>query len=202
MPDAKHSTSSTPYATRGDFHRIFREEEDALYRLSFLLTADPEKAQRCFVSGLEDSVKGNPVFKEWARSWARRTIIQNAVRLLNPRPIEESAPVSVHSSGETPAAEHAEIAAILELEPFERFVFVMSVMEHYSEHECAILLSCSQREVIAARSRALQQIGSATRMEMNTTIGTNSNLPRSHIALSAAVLLLLTAFLPGVQQAA
>jgi len=25
---------------------------------------------------LEDSVKGNPVFKEWACSWARRAIIQ------------------------------------------------------------------------------------------------------------------------------
>jgi DNA-directed RNA polymerase specialized sigma24 family protein len=173
MPEAKHITSPTPYATSGDFHRIFKEEEDALYRLSFLLTADHEKARQCFVSGLEDSVKGNPVFKEWARSWARRTIIQNAVRLINPRPVEESAPPSVNSGTETVSVEHVEVGAILELGPFERFVFVMSVVEHYSEHECVILLSCSRRDVIAARSRAIEQIGSAIRMEMNTTIGTN-----------------------------
>jgi hypothetical protein len=60
-----------PYASNGDFHRIFKEEKDSLYRLSFLLTADQEKAHQCLVSGLEDSMKGSPVFKEWARLWAR-----------------------------------------------------------------------------------------------------------------------------------
>ena len=29
--------------------------------------------------------RGNRVFKEWARSWARRTIIQSAIRLIAPR---------------------------------------------------------------------------------------------------------------------
>ena len=70
MPGAKHITSPTPYASTADFDRIFHEQKDSLYRLSFVLTADQAKAQQCFVSGLEDSVKGNPVFKEWARSWA------------------------------------------------------------------------------------------------------------------------------------
>ena len=72
MPEAKQSTGPTLYASSGDFRRIFHEETDSLYRLSFLLTADREKAEQCFVSGFEDSVKGRPVFKEWARSWARR----------------------------------------------------------------------------------------------------------------------------------
>jgi hypothetical protein len=36
---------------------------------------------------------------------------------------------------------------------FERFVFVMLVLEHYSEHECSLLLSCSRQDVIAARNR-------------------------------------------------
>jgi hypothetical protein len=132
MPEARHITSHTPYASSGDFHRIFHEETDGLYRLSFLLTADHEKAQQCFVSGLEDSVKGNFVFKEWARAWARRAIIQNAVRVINPRPMEESAPSSFNGSGTTLAEEQAEIAAVLALAPFERFVFVISVLEHYS----------------------------------------------------------------------
>src|SRR5258707_11795314 len=112
MPEAKHITSPTPYASSGDFLRIFHEEKHGLYRLSFLLTADQEKAQQCFVSGLEDSVKGNPVFKEWARSWARRAIIQNAVRLINPRPSEELAPPSSHEDKSTLAEQEPEIAAI------------------------------------------------------------------------------------------
>jgi hypothetical protein len=158
MPEAKHITSPTPYASSGDFHRIFHEETDSLYRLSFMLTADREKAERCFVSGLEDSVKGNPVFKEWARSWARRAIIQCAVRMIDPRSMKEDAHSSVSSIGKTPAAEQEDIAAVLELGPFERFVYVMSVLERYSDQDCAVLLGCARRDVIAARIRALQKI--------------------------------------------
>jgi hypothetical protein len=79
MPEAKQTTSPALCASSGDFRRIFYEEIGSLYRLSFLLTADRKKAEQCFVSGLEDSVTGSPVFKEWAHSRARRAIIQNAV---------------------------------------------------------------------------------------------------------------------------
>ena len=91
MPETKHINSPMPYASNGDFQRIFHEDMNGLYLLAFLLTADREKAEQCFVSGLEDAVNGNRVFKEWARSWARRVIIQNAVRVMNPRPVEGSA---------------------------------------------------------------------------------------------------------------
>jgi hypothetical protein len=158
MPEAKHITSPAPYASSGDFHRIFDEEKDSLYRLSFLLTADHEKAEQCFVSGLEDSVKGNLVFKEWARSWARRSIIQNAVRVMNPRPTEEYTTSIFNGNGRALAEEQADTAAVLGLAPFERFVYVMLVLEHYSEYECSVLLGCARRDVIAARIRALQQI--------------------------------------------
>jgi DNA-directed RNA polymerase specialized sigma24 family protein len=172
MPDTKHMTTPMPYASSGDFHRIFNEEKDNLYRLSFLLTGDHEKAQQCFVSGLEDAVKGNSVFKEWARSWARRAIIQNAMRVINPRRSEEYAPPSFNSGGETLAVEEVEIAAVLDLEPFERFVFVMLVLEHYSEHECSVLLGCPRRDIIAARVRGLQRLRSA--MELRSGPQVNS----------------------------
>jgi DNA-directed RNA polymerase specialized sigma24 family protein len=158
MPQANHITKPTPYASSGDFHRIFDEDTDSLYRLAFLLTANREKADQCVVFGLEDSVKGNPVFKEWARSWARRAIIQNAQRMINPRPVEEGYPSSVNVGGRTSGQRQAETTAILNLAPFDRFVYVMSFLEHYSDHECSILLGCSRRDVIAARSRALEQV--------------------------------------------
>jgi len=159
MPDAKHITSSIPYANTDDFCRIFNEEKGELYLLSFLLTANREKAEQCFVSGLEDSINGNSVFKEWARSWARRAIIQCAVRVINPRPMEEGAESMFNRSGNALPAEQEEIAAVRELRPFERFVYVMSVLEAYSIQDCSVLLGYPRRDVVEGRIRALQQIG-------------------------------------------
>src|ERR1700726_3686520 len=164
MPGAKQITTPAPYANSDDFCRVFNEDMNSLYLLSFLLTADREKAEQCFVSGLEDAVEGNPVFKEWARSWARRAIIQNAVRVINPRPVEGngSRPASLDSGRKTrPAEQPVEVAVVLALEPFERFVYVMTVLERYSDQDCSLLLGCARRDVVAARTRAFEQIGSA-----------------------------------------
>jgi hypothetical protein len=164
MPEAKQITRPTPYASSDDFRQVFDEDMNSLYLLSFLLTADHEKAEQCFVSGLEDVVEGSPVFKDWARSWARRVIIVNAVRAINPRPTEENdrlSPNSVSSNGKAPPVEQVEIAAVLALQPFERFVYVMTVLERYSDQDCSLLLGCARRDVIAARTRAFEQTGSA-----------------------------------------
>jgi DNA-directed RNA polymerase specialized sigma24 family protein len=48
--------------------------------------------------------------------------------------------------------------AVLRLADFERFVFVMSVLEHYSEHDCTLLLGCSAREIREGRTRALKEL--------------------------------------------
>ncbi len=71
-------------ATSEDFYKVFTEDVEGLYLLSYMLMADHEKAERCFVGGLEDSVNGNSVYKQWARSWARRRIIQCAIRTIAP----------------------------------------------------------------------------------------------------------------------
>jgi DNA-directed RNA polymerase specialized sigma24 family protein len=156
---------------------------NGLYLLSFLLTADHEKAEQCFVSGLEDAVNGNRVFKEWARSWARRVIIKNAVKVINPRPVEGSAhssPISVNSNGKTlPAERQVEIKAVLGLEPFERFVYVMTVLEGYSDQDCSLLLGCARRDVLAARSRALQQTGSVIESHLLRPLAANQEKPVS-----------------------
>ena len=72
------------YASQDEFCQIFADDENALYLLSLLLTADGSKAEKCFVAGLEDSIQGNPVFKEWARSWSKRMIVKNAIRMISP----------------------------------------------------------------------------------------------------------------------
>jgi hypothetical protein len=155
---------------------------NSLYLLSFLLTADRETAEQCFVSGLEDAVEGNPVFKEWARSWARRVIIINAARAVNPWPTEENGPprsASVSSNGKTPPVEQVEIAAVLALEPFERFVYVMTVLERYSDQDCSLLLGCARRDVVVARNRAFEQIGSAMPAHPRQPLAASSEKPAS-----------------------
>jgi hypothetical protein len=177
MPEAQRTTGPTSYASNRDFCRIFHEETESLYQLSFLLTAERGKAEQCFVSGLEDSLSGSRVFKEWARSWARRAVIQNAVRVINPRPMGENVPSSFNSGGKTLVAEPAEIAAILELAPFERFVYVMSVLERYSDQDCSVLLGCSRRDVNAARIRAFEQVGSAMELQIKQQVNVGSWKP-------------------------
>jgi hypothetical protein len=182
MPEATQTAKSTPYASSDDFCRIFHQEMGGFYLLSFLLTGNREKAEQCFVSGLEDSMKGNPVFKEWARSWARRAIIQNAVRAITPRPAEtteRSNCASLNSDAKAPPAEREEIAAILELGSFERFVYVLSVLERYSDQDCSVLLGCARRDVLAARTRAFQQIGGAAKLDGQQLSNADSGKPPS-----------------------
>jgi DNA-directed RNA polymerase specialized sigma24 family protein len=151
---------ATLYATRADFCLIFETDMNRLYLLSFLLTGEHSLAEKCFVGGLHMSQAGNPVFKEWAESWARRSIIMNAIRMIRPRLTDASVP-SGSKDSLLHGTERDEIAALVELPPLERFVFVMSVLERISNHECSLLLSCTRRDVIEARTRALQRTGSA-----------------------------------------
>jgi hypothetical protein len=81
----KEIAGSAAYASTTDFERIFTEDMSGLYLLSLLLTGDGDRAEECFVASVGESTKGNRVFKEWARSWVRRTIIQTAIRLIAPR---------------------------------------------------------------------------------------------------------------------
>lgn len=149
--------------SRQNFHRILREDLDALYQLSFLLTGNSEQAERCLVTGLEDCPKEHPAFGEWARSWAKRIIVGNAIRALNPRPNHSHSflPVAVWPCvGQLSSAPsgHFALEAILTLGDFERFVFVMSVLERYSETECARLLGYSVLDIREGRARSLEKL--------------------------------------------
>lgn len=155
------------YATADDFRNLFTEDMTSLYLLAFLLTASHQKAEQCFVSGIEDCAQGSTVFQQWARSWARRVIIQNAVRMIAPRPHlqdksnRESTPAAPRN--EQKPDRDAAWAGVLTLDSFERFVFVVSVLERYADRECAVLLGCSVAEVANARVQALQQLANSAK---------------------------------------
>jgi DNA-directed RNA polymerase specialized sigma24 family protein len=91
------------------------------------------------------------------------TIIQNAIEELKPRPTlcNSSQSATVFSDADKLSRGrdgHFEIDVILGLEDFERFVFIMSVLERYSDHDCALLLGCSVQQFRQARTRAFRHI--------------------------------------------
>ena len=171
MTQKYKNARSNEYATSSDFCRIYVEQMNSLYLLSLLLTADPQMAERCFLSGFDESVSNNSVFKGRAHLWARRSIIFHSIRLLCPRPNDENESNETRSSrlnekapGKVPGKIPAEVLAypnfarIVGLNSFERFIFIMSVLEKYSDQECSLLLGCFRRDVINARTSAIRHL--------------------------------------------
>src|SRR5258708_13037429 len=141
-PNRSKPAIADDYATSDDFRKLFTEDMDALHLLAYLLTGNHEKAEQSFVTGLEDCVDNNFIFKEWARSWAQRTIVQSAIRMMAPRP-DHSAWAGVSPDPDVKLqrtqAKHAAIRAVLALGEFGRFVFFLSFLERSSIQLCSLL---------------------------------------------------------------
>jgi len=158
-----HEQQANLNARGEDVRETFSEDLNSLYQLSFLLTRDHEKAERCFVVGIEHLVKGNRAFNQWAHAWSKRIVAENAIREVKPRsgvPHSYSSAIvyPYRAQLSTPPGGHFELEAILALEDFDRFVFVLSVLDNYSERDCAFFLDCSVLEVREARTRALEKL--------------------------------------------
>src|SRR5271157_4663001 len=152
----------SPVLTRADVCRTFKQDMKSLYLLSLLLTAGRHSAEECFVSSLDDCLNMRPVFREWAQSWTRRVVLENAIRTLRPAAHNEDATPQSQVNSPAPELSPA-LCAILRLGTFERFVLVMSVLEGYSDHECSLLLRAKRRDVVAAKAKALGRLGQTSK---------------------------------------
>lgn len=151
-----HTTTgrAARYVTAKDVCESFTEEMHSLYLLSFLLVADPSRAEQCLIAALGDGAVGDRDFLDWAILSARVAILKQAISVIRPTPngiaYQSSATVKLPS----PSDWNNPFAAITSLGSFERFAFVMSVLEGRSADECATLLSCTRREVEMGRELA------------------------------------------------
>jgi hypothetical protein len=146
LPHIKRNGTSKKVglATSAEFCHLFTREMKGLYLLSLLLTANHEKAEACFVSGLEDCIKGNSVFKERAHFWVKRMIVKNAIQAIAPRANESdkimvAVTTRIDNGSLGKEKESRAMTSILALDAFERFVFVLSVLERYCDRDCALL---------------------------------------------------------------
>lgn len=177
---------SAEYATADDFQRLLASEMTSLFHLALLLTADSENAECCVIFTIRDCMSENSVCKEWMRGWARRAVVWNAIKIAaglaaNPHigdSDRESAPSTVEPRCCT-ARTMEESAGILALGNLERMVYVISVVEHYSILDCALLLGRSQQDILNARSRALDQIALFERAARREAASLASNLHTS-----------------------
>jgi hypothetical protein len=155
------------YATADDFCAIFNRDTNSLYALALLLTGDPRTAERCFFSALSECTAAKGVFKRWTRSWTRIAIIKNAVRLTKPKFTANGS----QAGNIAVKGLHATAAPILRLGAFDRFVFVLSVLDWYSVRDCAVLLKSTRQEVEFAKERAVQFVGAAAAHQLSPPAG-------------------------------
>ena len=146
------------YAKQGDFCAIFKSDTKPLYLLAFFLTANHKESEQCFVSTIDDAFKERAVFKDWARPWVKRRLIENAIQIVLPQSARNGRKRDLWSTGQRGTQRSCEIDQVTKLATFERFVFVMSILERYSNLNCSLLLGCSMEKVAKARVGALRQL--------------------------------------------
>lgn len=162
--------TATSYGTVPDFFKTLNEELHRLYLLSFLLTADHDKAQQFLVSAIGECVEGIGVFMDWAGSRTRQEILEHVIQMIMPTPDHADDVSFVSLTGLATSLENKPFAAILLLDAFERCVFLMSILEGQSDAECAILLRCSRRDVMMARVLALKCLGNSVYSQTNEAL--------------------------------
>ena len=146
------------YAKHADFCEVFEKDIKRLYLLAFLLTADHKQAEQCFASTVEEAFKEPTVFKEWARSWVNRTLIEKAIEIVSPLSNRPNEKRDSWGAGLHEKSGQDKINAVTRLASLERFVFVMSILERYSDRDCALLLGCNPDKVSPARTKGLRRL--------------------------------------------
>jgi hypothetical protein len=141
------------YASEQDFCKIFNTEMQSFYVLALMLTANHAEAEQVFVAALNDCLSTTGTFKPWSASRSRLAVIQRAIK--NMEPALTGSKGAIREEGALPLGLSNDVATILRLDAFHRFVFVLTVLEGYSVRDCAILLRRRIPEIKAARLRAM-----------------------------------------------
>jgi DNA-directed RNA polymerase specialized sigma24 family protein len=168
----KKVSEECEYARMEEFATLFEREQVSLQRLAVLLTANAEAAKQCLIRSFRECIASSSVSKDWILSWTRRTVIRNAISLVIGPEVQSFVNtndntdngLSAFFPGDSLGA-IAEAKSILDLPEFDRFVFVICVLEGYSMHDCALLLGRSPRDISEARKRVGNQVAQISEVE-------------------------------------
>ena len=88
----------------------------------------------------------------------KRRLIKNAIEIVSPASARNGQKRDLWGVGQHEVQRGCEIDTVTKLDAFERFVFVMSIVERLSKRDCALLLECRMKEVARARMKALRRL--------------------------------------------
>jgi len=148
-------TNDKLYASGADFCQLFEHEMNRLYLLALMLTGEQEAAEKCFARSLETCSNSGRISPEWAPRWATHNIIKNAIEMVEPA-LDRAETMGAAAVSES--QQHTLAVVMGSLPALDRFVYVMSVLERYSDRECASYLGCAVMAVAPARERAMQAV--------------------------------------------
>ena len=144
----RYSTDCIPLRLSAvEYWELISAEMNVLYGLSFLLTANKERADHCLEQTLDEYIEGADDFLEWARTSGRETVLKYAILTIKPDP---DATMDFSDKSFLSAGDHL-FRAIAALPAFPRFVFGITTIYGKSETECARLLGATRWEVKIVR---------------------------------------------------
>lgn len=144
------------YATAEAFTALFRAEMSCMFHVAFLLTANLVSAEECFIAALDDCVRKDSVFLECAPAYARYAVIRRATKAISDR-LQES-PRSDTGQSETPTGPYKSDPLFL-LPVFERAVFILCLLERFSDKQASLLLGATPEAVRRARIHGVERLG-------------------------------------------
>ena len=176
FPSHRRSANEThSFATDGDFEQLFVAEMTDFFRLSLQLTANAEMADRCLIYAMRDCFGKSTISRRFARVWARRMVIRNAIRLVlgidNDNACDAGCEFHMQPSGYR-TEELRESVAVLDLPDVDRLAFVICFLERLSILDCALLLRKSPKDVNDAIARAAKRVASLEDRNHSETLTT------------------------------
>ena len=154
--------TSLDCATATEIQKHFAAAMNDLFCLAYLLTAHTGRAEECVIRAIRECMKSTRILRERLPAWVRNSVIRHGIAITNeltmarPEDNEFIPVIPPKSRAATGAADYS--SGIFELSNFDRLVYVICVLEHYTSLHCALLLRSSGSAVRQARARALAHI--------------------------------------------
>jgi hypothetical protein len=146
------------YAKHEDFCEVFEKDAKSLYLLAFVLTANPKESEHCFASTVEKALEQKAVFKEWARSWVKRRMIENAIESAWQVTVRDGQKRDLWSAKQHENEKPCEIDSCDTTSLIRALRFCHVDPGALSDWDCCVLLECSMKKVAQARIGALRRL--------------------------------------------
>jgi DNA-directed RNA polymerase specialized sigma24 family protein len=150
---------------------MFATSKEQLHWLCYTLTGNAELSDQALDAALQQSLKGaGEVFRDWMWSWARRLIVKLCIAIVRPAAMKSEDQTCMCHEVKSASLNGFEREILLglpleelqrrllQLDPLERFAFVLRAIEGYSRHDAALLLDMEDRPCELAYLRAAKTL--------------------------------------------